>query len=243
MNQSDIVSQKQNILIVDDVKDMRETLSAIVEDHGFQAYHAQDAHEMMKALITYPISLILLDIDLPDLNGIEALFLMREQIGGKMPKVCFISSYQDKKLVSKAIETGGSAYLVKPIDPEILIEKIQSLLKFDFAKNRFAKLNVDLKVQFIQFPIKHKSSVIEISEYGILIRSDLEFIEGILLECQIPYIQKIADIADTISMRCEKVIWNDEMNAFNVFFSFVAIHESIRSKIRSLVVRNVKVSD
>lgn len=73
-------------------------------------------------------NLIILDIDMPEINGYELLKMIKEMEHLAEVPVIFLTSNNDKNHVVKAVAAGAKDYVIKPIDEEILIDKVSTLL-------------------------------------------------------------------------------------------------------------------
>lgn len=78
--------------------------------------------------------LIILDIDMPDIDGYEMLEMIRKKDELKEVPVLFLTSNSDKEHVVKAIESGANDYTVKPIDEKAFMDKVHKLLKEEKKK-------------------------------------------------------------------------------------------------------------
>lgn len=121
-----------NLMIVDDSKIIRGRLRAILENLGhrivFEATNGKEAVENYKRM-EQEIDLITLDIEMPGLNGIEAIRLIREQ--NPAANIVMISSVEDRGKVLQAIRLGAKHYFVKPFTEEKIKEVFDRVLGFD----------------------------------------------------------------------------------------------------------------
>jgi len=118
------------ILIVDDKSENIIALKKILETHDFEVDTALSGEEALKKVLKTPYKLIILDVQMPGMDGFE----VAEAIGGysktKDIPIIFLSAVKiNKEFISKGYESGGRDYLVKPIDPDILILKIKTFVK------------------------------------------------------------------------------------------------------------------
>jgi DNA-binding NarL/FixJ family response regulator len=116
------MKKKISILIADDHKLFSHTLSLFIKDNtdGVITKIVEDGSQLLKALNETTVDLILLDINMPKQNGIEAA----EKIKLNFPeiKIIAISQYSEKQIVDKAIEIGIDGYFIKNNDPEEFID-------------------------------------------------------------------------------------------------------------------------
>lgn len=114
------------ILIVDDDKDIRQTLRTMLEEYDFMVIEAAHGKRLFDIIEQHPADLILLDIDLPDGSGIDFLSHIRNHTNAP---VMIVSGHCDKKRTLDGYENGADDYLEKPFEPEILIAKVKANLR------------------------------------------------------------------------------------------------------------------
>lgn len=114
------------VMIVDDAVFMRNILRAILQDKGYTvAAEAASGIEAMRTLHDHQPDIIILDIILPDSNGLELL----ESIVKVRPqaKVVICSSIGQESIVKKAMDLGAKGFLQKPFTPEKVIDALEGL--------------------------------------------------------------------------------------------------------------------
>jgi len=119
------LARKQVILIVDDDPALRKMLIMMLRESNFDFLEAENGQECLLKLARYPeINLVLVDIDMPRMNGIQLVSVIRNQeIYARLPLI-MVTARSDQKTIVAAIKTGAQDYVVKPVDKEILIQKI-----------------------------------------------------------------------------------------------------------------------
>lgn len=129
------MSKPLNILIVDDEKLMRENLALIVSSFDtFRTYQAQNAYEALEILQKYPIDLVLLDVNMPGLSGLDFLKMMRKE-GFETP-VILMTGYPSLELTVEALRYGATDFLIKPFTVEQLKEALERLKRLQKEKER-----------------------------------------------------------------------------------------------------------
>jgi DNA-binding response OmpR family regulator len=116
------------ILICEDNKLAMKALSVFLSKEGFDTTNAVDGNEAMDYINTYEYDLILVDIHLPYHSGLELIRHLRSELKKKTP-VIVVSAFSDQQIQRQAYELGIDDYIVKPIDPTSLINKIRTLLR------------------------------------------------------------------------------------------------------------------
>lgn len=112
------------ILIVDDSQFMRTNLKDILTEEKHQITEAADGKEALEKFETVKPDLVLLDIIMPEVDGIEVLKKI-----GKTAKVIVISAVGQEKMVDEAKALGALDYIVKPFENEKVLEVVKNALK------------------------------------------------------------------------------------------------------------------
>ena len=103
------------ILIVDDDAFVRNVLRDVLENRGHALLEAEDGRQALEVLGERCPQLVLLDLFMPRLSGMEALTVMRER--WPSARVLVISSLDSERLVAQAMEAGAAGYITKPFHP------------------------------------------------------------------------------------------------------------------------------
>ena len=115
------------VLIVDDDKDMAEAIADMVSLYDWKTVIVHGPRAAIKALQVNPPSLILLDMNMPGVNGLEVCrYIKRDPISGHTP-VAFVTAEDAPEIRKEALEAGASEYFVKPIDLDLLEKLLESL--------------------------------------------------------------------------------------------------------------------
>ena len=122
------------ILIVDDDKEIRNLISVYLENEGIQTQKAEDAIEAIKMLEKNEFDLIILDIMMPKMDGIQACMKIREE--RSMPIIMLSAKSEDMDKI-QGLTSGADDYLSKPFNPLELIARVKSQLR------RYKKYNTD----------------------------------------------------------------------------------------------------
>lgn len=118
---------KKKILIVDDDKTILTSFSEILQSKGYSIDTAESGTEAISKTDKDFFNLVLLDIKLPDMEGIDLLNAIRET-SPRMMKIV-VSGYASLENSVAALNRGADAYLIKPVDPEELVRIVGEKLK------------------------------------------------------------------------------------------------------------------
>lgn len=118
------------ILIVDDIRANLLALKKILELHNLQVDTAESGEEALKKILKSNYSLIIMDVQMPGMDGFEVVETLAGSNRTKDIPVIFLSAVnKEKKFISKGYESGGVDYITKPVDPDLLILKVKTFLK------------------------------------------------------------------------------------------------------------------
>lgn len=119
---------KKNILVVDDDPMNLKLAEFTLVQNGFEVITASSGEEGITKLKRGNISLVLLDIEMPGMNGIETLTKIREDDGMRSIPVVFLTSSGDKQDVLNAGRLGAAGYVKKPFLPKELLERVSKVV-------------------------------------------------------------------------------------------------------------------
>ncbi len=114
-------------LIVDDSRVVRRVTRRILEASGFAVAEAEDGSMALAQCRTAMPRVILLDWNMPVMNGIEFLRTLRAEFGPDDPAVIFCTTENEVGCIEQAIEAGAQEYIMKPFDAEILRGKLEQV--------------------------------------------------------------------------------------------------------------------
>lgn len=114
-------------LIVDDSRVVRKVARKILEELGFSCSEAEDGQKAFEACAVAMPEAILLDWNMPVMNGIEFLRKLRAAPGGDAPKVVFCTTENEFSFIQEALSAGANEYIMKPFDSDIIQSKFQQI--------------------------------------------------------------------------------------------------------------------
>jgi two-component system alkaline phosphatase synthesis response regulator PhoP len=122
-------SKGHTILIVDDEPDILEFLSYNIRKEGYKVYVASNGQEALRIVQQINPSLILLDVMMPVMDGIETCQIIRKDLNLNQPIIAFLTARTEDYAQIAGFEAGADDYINKPIRPRLLLSKIESLLR------------------------------------------------------------------------------------------------------------------
>ena len=147
-------SSKYKILLVDDEADILEFLKYNLEKEGYQVFTAKNGEDAIKMANQEIPHLIILDIMMPGINGIEACRIIREQERLKNTVIAFLTARGEDYSQISGFEAGADDYIVKPIKPKTLVSRVGALLRriTAVAEPRIIETS-DLKINMENFMV------------------------------------------------------------------------------------------
>ncbi|MDJ0579302.1 hybrid sensor histidine kinase/response regulator [Crocosphaera sp.] len=131
-----MTSDSSNILVVDDTPDNLRLLSAMLSEQGYKVRKALNGKTALNTIYQVPPDLILLDINMPSMNGYQICQKLKENTNTKDIPVIFISALDDVLDKVKAFDVGGVDYISKPFQAEEVIARIENQLTIQRQKKR-----------------------------------------------------------------------------------------------------------
>lgn len=123
------MSDKQTILVVDDEQDLLDLIEYNLKKEGFDVLKAEDGQEGIEVAREHSPDLILLDIMMPKMDGLEAVEVIRDDDKlGRIP-IIFLTARGDEKTEVEGLNKGGDDYITKPISTTKLISRIKAVLR------------------------------------------------------------------------------------------------------------------
>ncbi len=126
------MAKQKQILVVDDDKNLVKVLKVVLTKAGHRVFTAYDGEQALERIKRVIPDLIVLDMMMPKMNGIElARHLLAFMSGGHIP-IIFLTVKRDKEDVEKAYKSGADWYLAKPFNREELLTAVNVLLNLGY---------------------------------------------------------------------------------------------------------------
>jgi len=114
-------------LVVDDSSVVRKIARRILEEMDFEITEAEDGAQALEVCRNTMPTAVLLDWNMPVMDGYEFLGHLRELPGGELPKVVFCTTENGMDHISRALHAGANEYIMKPFDKDIVTAKFQEV--------------------------------------------------------------------------------------------------------------------
>lgn len=162
--------QSPKILIVDDRIENLAALGKTLADLKAEIICATSGEKALSALIENAVALILLDVQMPDMDGFETAALIRGNEDTRHIPIIFVTAIsKDQKHVFSGYASGAVDYLFKPLDPDILRSKVSIFLELDRQKAMIAKTNEQLQAANRKI-LEQQKSVIKEERLKVLLQ-------------------------------------------------------------------------
>ena len=140
------------ILVADDSRLIRQIVTECLKDFEHDLVYAENGVDCLQCVTNHNVDLILMDVEMPNLNGIDATKAIRELKDSDWFPIIFLTTKDDDKAYADGIMAGGDAYLLKPINPLrlrhtiVAMERIYLMRqKLKLAQQEMQKLNQELE--------------------------------------------------------------------------------------------------
>jgi DNA-binding NtrC family response regulator len=146
------VEEQARIIIVDDDENIRKTMKAILEDEGYIVDLATNGNEAIEMAKEKTYNIALLDIRLPDMEGVELLKLIKENV--PRTRKIMVTGYPSMQNAISSLNKNADAYLVKPVNVEKLLDTVREQLRLQEEEKNFSEQKV---AEFIETRVKEIS--------------------------------------------------------------------------------------
>ena len=140
--QEDIVSsedsERVNILIVDDLPENQMVYRSILEESGQNLMTARSGEDALKLVLRYEFAVILLDVNMPGMNGFEIATLIRGRKKSARTPIIFLTAFTDEVRMAQGYASGAVDYLPTPVVPEILKAKVRVFIELSQMRRQAA---------------------------------------------------------------------------------------------------------
>lgn len=151
--------KKDKILIVDDESTLRLLLSTYLTDAGYVVKEAENGSECLKSIQSYLPDLIILDVHMPVMNGLQTAIELRKLKAIEKIPIIFLTGASTPSALKEGFEAGGDEYLYKPINTEELLIRIKALLRMHHAEEETKKLKQHFEYLLIQDFLNYSTAV------------------------------------------------------------------------------------
>src|SRR3954464_3161442 len=136
MEKAQVQDEKVNILVVDDLPDKLLAFRVVLEELGQNLVMVNSGAEALRELLLHEFAVVLLDVNMPDIDGIETAELIRQHKRTAHIPIIFVTAYADEMQTARGYQLGAVDYILSPIVPEILRSKVRVFVELYRAQKR-----------------------------------------------------------------------------------------------------------
>src|SRR3954470_9665808 len=135
---------RPSILIVDDRPDKLLALEAVLEDLGPHIVRAYSGREALRQVLQHEFAVILLDVNMPDMDGFETAALIRQRKNSESTPIIFITAFGDEMHAARGYSLGAVDYIQAPVVPDVLRTKVTVFVEL-FTKTEQVKRQAEAR--------------------------------------------------------------------------------------------------
>ena len=219
----------KKILIVDDLKSILITLEAILQKEGYYVAACTNSIDALDRFSIEHFDLMITDAIMPaGANGYTLISTIRNGTRNKELPIIMLTGKREKADIERALSVGANDYIVKPIDPDILISKVKSILQ----QNESNQSNFAAALVSAQATVTLKTDIISISESEIKFTTNYQLTPGQLYRFNSDFFRNFdVDTLNTRITECSKST-DAAANSFSISAQFIGLSDNELSKIR-----------
>jgi DNA-binding response OmpR family regulator len=217
------------ILIVDDDADILRLVERVLKMSGHDVFTACDAMKAMDLLNVSVYDLLISDANMPRFSGFELIRTVKNNKKFSRMAIAMLTGLREKKDIEKAIRVGIDDYIVKPIEPALLVQKVDALFH---KKPPMEKLEIDLPetTSYAKAEMGVSSQIIRVSDTDLTLKTNIEFLEGMNVQLQTDLFKKIDTVIPPMRViSCRKIVEFE----YEVKLAYVVVNDSFQYKIRA----------
>jgi signal transduction histidine kinase len=207
------MEEKVNILVVDDLPDKRLAFQVVLEELGQNLVMAASGSDALRELLAREFAVILLDVNMPDIDGIETAELIRSHSKTRHTPIIFVTAYADEMQTARGYALGAVDYILSPIIPEILRSKVRVFADLYRAQKRaqaLAKAEADRaaaqeairRSEFLAMASRELTSTLELGESM-----------GKFLEILVPAVADVGLLAVNLADEQQLIFWRSALES------------------------------
>jgi len=215
------------ILVVDDDPDILKMTEKVLGSAGHTVFVAEDALRAVDWLNHIEFDLLLSDANMPHYSGFELVNTIRNNDKFKKMAVAMLTGLRERKDVERAVKMGVDDYIVKPLDPLLLIQKVNSL----FAKKPPAEYpEIRLEGNHARGSMDWPVTVQSVSELGVRIICEFPLKPGMVIDIHSDFFKTLE--VDPPPMKILSVDVDGETGMYRAHLIFLGATEAFLQKIR-----------
>ena len=238
------MTELNTILTVEDNPNIRKMIAYNLRRAGFKAIEAGDGKEAVRVLQKVVPDLIILDVRMPEMNGFQLLELLRKYPRAAAIPVVMLSALSQPENIDRALKLGVVDYIVKPLDPSVLITKVKSALEGAKSQDERGaewqgaerRATVRIMLSDIELNPSPGGRLLDLSEGGMSWRCKVPPAEGDIMELDAPALRSRLQVSqdDVIRLRVVNVR-SVGLGYSRVGACFIGLSAGLKQSIRTLI--------
>ena len=135
----DLSAEKSNVLIVDDLPEKLLVFGTVLEELGQNLVFVRSGAEALREVLQREFAVILLDVNMPDIDGFETAALIRKYKRSAHTPIIFITAFTDEIQTAKGYSLGAVDYILSPVVPEVLRSKVRVFVELHIMQRRIRR--------------------------------------------------------------------------------------------------------
>lgn len=231
------------ILIADDDRDILILTQALLSSH--EVTMAASVVEALDHLRMHPFDLVLSDASMPQLSGFDFLLTMKKNPIWKNIPFAMLTGKRDVADIQRAVRLGVQDYIIKPLNPDVLIKKVESLL---FNAPRPLKDIFESETETVQTELSGFGEItlrfefVKISEVGLTVLSPQYFDSESIVQIEAPILREIGLFGQEMRVISSYPIEKETKEVWVTQMAYCNADETTKSKLKIWICENKKAS-
>jgi signal transduction histidine kinase len=187
--------EKANILVVDDLPEKLLVFSSILEEVGENLVLVRSGSEALREVLNREFAVILLDVNMPDIDGLETGRLIRQYKKSAHTPIIFITAYADEMQTAQGYSLGAVDYILSPVRPDVLRSKVKVFVELYKSQQRIKAMAEAEAARVAAEENTRRSNFLAHASHELGASLDLEQGMRRLLELVVPHVCDVATVS------------------------------------------------
>lgn len=189
-----MTEEKANILVVDDLPEKLLVFTSILEELGQNLVTVRSGSEALKEVLTREFAVILLDVNMPDIDGLETGRLIRQYKKSAHTPIIFITAYADEMQTAQGYSLGAVDYILSPVRPDVLRSKVKVFVELYQMQQRTRAMAEAEAARAAAEEANRRANFLAHASHELGASLDLEQGMRRLLELVVPHVADVAAV-------------------------------------------------
>jgi len=218
------------VLLVDDDPEILKIASRVLEFADHEVHTVNSALGAFKILKKEDFDVVVSDANMPGYSGFELVKVLRADAKTKDLGIALLTARREKEDIENALKSGVDDYILKPLDPHLLVGKVEALLK-KRANQDDNEISLSSSESFSEATLETPLNVISISEIGFTIEAPFELREGDFPKLQVPLFKELKWVSARYKvLGCSK---SATTSKYRIRLGFVGVDDTQLQRLRA----------